>query len=110
MVCFFFFQRDTHTSACKLFHAALPLETSEETEHSPREYDKQRRETKKKKNCKVMVITCAIVCIHNMYACEGGQHFSIAGKAVIPRSSWLYSEKSFSLPTAIAVGGRDVAV
>lgn len=46
---FFFFQRDTHTSACKLFHAALPLETSEETEHSPREYDKQRRETKKKK-------------------------------------------------------------
>lgn len=57
-----------------------------------------------------MVITCAIVCIHNMYACEGGQHFSIAGKAVIPRSSWLYSEKSFPLPTAIAVGGRDVAV
>lgn len=44
-----FFSKDTHTSACKLFHAALPLETSEETEHSPREYDKQRRETKKKK-------------------------------------------------------------
>lgn len=82
MVHFFFFfpKTRTHTSACKPFYAALSLETSEETEHSLREYGKQRREIKTKKNCKVMVITCAIVCIHNVcvFVCVKGDNIAVS--------------------------------
>lgn len=62
-----------------------------------------------------MVITCAIVCIHNVcvFVCVKGDNIAVSRERPWFRGSlWLYSEKTVipQPPTALAVGGHDVAV
>lgn len=99
---FFFFQRRTRT--CKPFYAALSPETSEGTQTVSESVTSSGEE---KKNCKLMVITCASACIHIMYVCVcEGATLQYCRKGCDSGGAHGYTTKKLSLTTDRSGSGR----
>lgn len=66
----FFFQRDAHThKRLQAFLRCLVIGNKRGNGTFSERVRQAAERNKTKKNCKVMVITCAIVCIHNVCVC-----------------------------------------